>query len=80
MQDIFKLVFAQRGKHHVHVIWHNAPFKEYVALTVKVLNRISYNFGDTRVAHIALAEPAIKTALRSSKHGAQLAQAGAIGA
>ena len=56
MQNTLQPVFAQGRKHHVHVIRHNAPRKELVARTLKVLNRISHNLRDTRVAHVALAE------------------------
>ena len=72
VKNSIQFVFTKRGKYNVHVIRHHAPRKEIVALTVKMLNRIRHNFGDTRIAHVAFAETAIETAFRYSKHAARI--------
>ncbi len=79
MQDTVQPVLSKRRKYDVYVIGHNAPRKELVARAAKMLNRISYNFGDTRIPHVALAWTAIKAALRSSKQALRFAWTGAIG-
>lgn len=73
MKDSVQFVFTERGKHNVHVIRHHAPPKEIVARTLKMLNRIGHNFGNTRIAHVALAEPAIETTFRCFKHPVEIA-------
>jgi hypothetical protein len=47
---------------------------------LKMLNCIGHNFGNTRIAHVALAEPAIETTFRSSKHTVEFACSSATGA
>jgi hypothetical protein len=50
MEDMLQPVFAERGKQCVHMIRHDAPGKDFVSLTLKLVDRISDNFGNTRVA------------------------------
>ena len=79
MKDSVQFVFTERGKHNVYVIRHHTPPKEIVARTLKMLNCIGHNFGNTRIAHVALAEPAIETTFRRSKHPVQIACMSATG-
>jgi hypothetical protein len=44
-----------------------------------MLNRIGHNFGNTRIAHVALAEPAIETTFCCFKHAVQIACTSATG-
>jgi hypothetical protein len=80
VKDSVQFVFAERGKNNVYVIRHHAPPKEIVARTLKMLNRIGHNFGNTRIAHVALAEPAIEATFRCFKHPVQIVCTSAIGA
>jgi hypothetical protein len=57
VKDSVQFVFTERGEHNVYVIRHHAPPKEIVARTLKMLNCIGHNFGNTRIAHVALAAP-----------------------
>lgn len=57
MKDSVQFVFTERGKHNVYMIRHHAPPKEIVARTLKMLNCIGHNFGNTRITDVALAEP-----------------------
>jgi hypothetical protein len=45
-----------------------------------MLNRIGHNFGNTRIAHMALAEPAIETTFRCSDHPVPIACTSSTGA
>jgi hypothetical protein len=72
VKDSVQFVFTERGKHNVYVIRHHAPPEGIVARTFKMLNRIGHNFGNARIAHLALAEPAIETTFRCSKHPVQI--------
>ena len=73
MKDTVQFVFTKRGKYDVYVIWHHAPPKELIARTLKMLKRIRNNFGDTRIAHMALAETAIETAFCCPKQAPKFA-------
>ena len=60
------------------VIGHHAPGEEFVAVPMKVPDGVSYNFGNSKVAHEAFAQTSVKAALGPPQDSAQLVEAGAV--
>lgn len=78
MHNVLQAVFSKRRKHDVHVIGHHAPSQDSVALAMKVLDGIGHDPGDSRVAHVARAQPAVEIALGLSQQDPEFLETYAV--
>jgi len=62
----------------VNVIGHNAPRKQAIAPSVKLADGLGDNFGDARVAHVAMAQPGVEASFGLSQQSSEVLKADSV--
>lgn len=63
VKNVFEAVRPERRKQGVHMVGHHAPCEKIVTLSVKLPERVSDNFRDARITHVAFAKGIVKETL-----------------